>query len=343
MKRTSRWFGFLCMLFVTSLWGHPDPAVPPFKSYISAVGIVESSSDNISIGTAMNRVIKEVFVTVGQKVKKGEPLFEMENNDLKAQLVVAEINANIASAKLDRLEAMPQVEDKQISEAQLKKAESSLALAKHQYEMTQGLGAGGALSLEEVNRRLSAFKQAEADFFQAQASFSKLEQGTWKPDLQIASLEVTQAKANLDQIKAEIDRTIIRSPIDGQILQVKIHEGELPHMDGEKMSLIKVGNTDEKNLLVSINQFDASDFRPKARAVAAVRGGSNEFYDLEFLRFDPYLVNKQNFTHDISERVDTRVLQVTYRIKGDHLSLFIGQQMDAFIETEAKQTVTSGK
>ena len=57
-------------------------------------------------------------------------------------------------------------------------------------------------------------------------------------------------------------------------------------------------------------------------------------FPLEFVRLEPYLVNKQNFTNEITDKVDTRVLQVIYRIKKHDHPIFIGQQMDVFIEAE---------
>jgi hypothetical protein len=44
------------------------------------------------------------------------------------------------------------------------------------------------------------------------------------------------------------------------------------------------------------------------------------------------VVPKRSLTGDSTERVDTRVLQVIYAISDDKLPLFVGQQMDVFIE-----------
>jgi HlyD family secretion protein len=55
---------------------------------------------------------------------------------------------------------------------------------------------------------------------------------------------------------------------------------------------------------------------------------------LEFVRLVPYLVNKENFTNEITDRTDTRVLQIIYRIENRNHHIFVGQQMDVFIEAE---------
>jgi multidrug resistance efflux pump len=310
---------------------HP---LPPFHSYISGVGIVESSSDNISIGTPVDRIVDKVLVTVGSQVKKGEVLFKLEDQDLKADLISRQVAYEIAVAQLKKLEALPRQEDVVAAQSALKKAQVELDQAHNQYERVQGLQDSRALSLQEVDRRRFAYEQAESQFQEAQANLNKIKAGTWKPDLEIAHLEIEQAKASVERVEADIQRTIIRSPIDGKVLQVKIHAGESPAAMAAKGPLMIVGNTNEMYLRVSINQFDAPYFKSNAPAVAYLRGNARIEFPLEFVRLEPYLVNKQNLTNEITEVVDTRVLQVTYRLKKRDQNIFVGQQMDVFIEAE---------
>lgn len=313
------------------LISHPKS---PFKSYISGVGIVEASSDNISIGTPLNRIVEKVLVKVGNEVKKGDVLFVLENQDLEADLHTKQVAYDIAVARLNKLEAMPRPEDITAAQSSFKTAEVDLSQAKSQYEMVQGLEDSRAISREEINRRRFNYEQAESKLQQAQADLEKVKSGTWKPDLQIAYLETLQAKADVARSKTEIDRTIIRSPIDGKILQVKIHEGEFPPLDSFRMPLMILGDTEQKHLSVSINQFDAPNFNSNAPAVAYLQGNARFEFPLEFVRIEPYLINKQNLNNNIQEKVDTRVLEVIYRFKTDAHNLFIGQQMDVFIQAD---------
>ncbi len=315
----------------TPIVSHP---AAPFKSYISAVGIVEASSENIFIGTPLNRIVNKIFVAVGAKVQKGEPLIEFENRDLEATLQAQQVGYEIALAQLNKLKALPRKEDISSAEAEVKNAEVAFNQAQSQYEMTQGLKDKRALSQEEINRRYFNYQQAEAKLFQAQAMLNKVKAGTWKPDLKIAHLEALQAKANVERIKADIDQTIIRSPIDGKILQIKIHEGEIPSINSSRIPMMVLGNTDEKHLEVSINQFNAPYFRQNAPAVAFLQGNPHIQFDLEFIKLEPYLVSKQNITNNLTEKVDTRVLQVTYRFKEDDKKIFVGQVMDVYIEAD---------
>src|SRR5256885_15207634 len=65
-----------------------QPAQAPFDSYIAGAGIVESSTENIAIGTIVPGVVTDVFVKVGDSVKAGQRLFKIDDRDLQADLLV---------------------------------------------------------------------------------------------------------------------------------------------------------------------------------------------------------------------------------------------------------------
>ncbi len=50
------------------------------------------------------------------------------------------------------------------------------------------------------------------------------------------------------------------------------------------------------------------------------------------VRFEPYVVPKRSLTGESTERVDTRVLQAIYSFDRGDLTIYVGQQMDVFIE-----------
>jgi multidrug efflux pump subunit AcrA (membrane-fusion protein) len=307
-------------------------APAPFPSYISAVGIVEASSENIYIGSPVNRVVDKVEVTVGEKVKEGQILFRLESRDLEADLVTRSIAYDNALANLQKLEALPRTEDVASAEASLKGFKVELEQAKNQYDRVAGLENSGAMSQEEISRRKFAYEQAEAKLQQAQANLDKTKAGAWLPDLEIARLQVLQAKALAKRVEGDIERTVIRSPIDATVLQIKIHEGEYPPMDSSRTPPMIIGNIDLMHLRVNINQFDASFYDRNAPAVAYLQGNANVDFPLKFVKLEPYFVTKQNITNDITEKVDTKVLQVIYSFKEGEQRVFVGQQMDVFIE-----------
>ncbi len=334
----------LCLVLIfVSLWREIEspatkepnipPPVAPFKSSISGTGIVEPSSGNILVGTSLNKIVSSINVKVGDKVKKGDILFTLDDRDLKANLETQKAAYDSSLAKLKRLEAFPRKEDLLAATAVAADAKAELNLAESQYKMVQSLPDPRAISEEEKLRRLSNYQQAEAKWQQAQADLEKIQSGTWKPDLEIASTELQEAKASVIQIQTEIDRSIIRAPIEGTVLQINIHKGEMVQSDNLQKPAMIIGNTNELYLRVSIDQLDIPFFNSKEPAVAYFQDNAKLKFPLEFVSVDPFLVPKRNLTNDLSETIDTRVLQIIYRIKNGNYPIYVGQQMEAFIDT----------
>jgi hypothetical protein len=131
----------------------------------------------------------------------------------------------------------------------------------------------------------------------------------------------------------------VRAPIDGEVLQVKIHVGEYAPAGVTATPLILLGRLKPLNIRVDVDEHEAWRVNPSAKAIATVRGNADLKTPVSFVRFEPFVLPKKSLTGDSTERVDTRVLQVIYRVENDALPLFVGQQMDVFIEAPSVQAV----
>jgi hypothetical protein len=106
-------------------------------------------------------------------------------------------------------------------------------------------------------------------------------------------------------------------------------------MRSASQPLVMLGNTDELHVRVDIDEFDIPRLVLDAPAVAMPKGHPDRKYPLSFVRVDPYVVPKKTLTGENTERVDTRVLQVIYEIDSQGDKLYVGQQMDVFIDVGA--------
>lgn len=334
--------GCLCLIFY-SLWqdiqsplAKPvinEPPKSPYKSFISGVGVVEASSGNILISTPISRLVESVLVKEGEKVKKGDKLLCLENRDLQANLNLQEIAYEKALAEYQKLQEFPRSEDVNAASAQLQHSQIELDQAQYQHEMVLRLPDPRAISEEEKQRRASNFQQAKANWERNKADFDKIEKGTWKPDLEIAYHAVQEAEARIQQVKTEIERTCILSPIDGTVLQINIHPGEFAALESYQTPLMILGNIDELYLRVSINQLDIPYFNPDAPAEAFLQDNKHISIPLKFIRNEPYLTAKKYLSNGILERMDTKVFEIIYQIKHQtDIKLFVGEIMDVFIE-----------
>src|SRR5438128_7889228 len=84
------------------------PPVSDFRDTVAAVGLVEASTANIAIGTSLSGIVPKVFVGAGDAVRAGDPLFELDTRQLRAELdvrrqtlAVARSRARVGDAPLD--------------------------------------------------------------------------------------------------------------------------------------------------------------------------------------------------------------------------------------------------
>lgn len=337
LAATTLCFFLIIFFFLTKPAEEKPENVPishaPFSSYIKGVGIVEPKSGNIYIGIPFDRIVKHIYVSVNDKVNKGDPIIQFDNQDLVANLKVKQSEYKKALANLQKLKEYPRKEDLIIAEETLKKAQVAQNSAKTQYDMVRNLPNPRALSREAQDDRLFKLQKADSELREAKAEYEKIKSGTWKPDLQIAEYQVAQAQADVEALKTEIERTSIRSPIDGTVLQIKIHEGETPTSDISKTSII-LGNVDQYNLRVSIDQFNVANLTPNAPAIAYRQGDRSTEFPLEFIYFEPFMMSKKYLTNSVEEKVDTQVFEILFRIKKKDPGLFIGEKMDVFIDKQ---------
>jgi HlyD family secretion protein len=87
---------------------------------------------------------------------------------------------------------------------------------------------------------------------------------------------------------------------------------------------------------VDIDEHDIPRFRKDAPARAFMRGDQTHAFKLTFVRVEPYVVPKRSLTGDNTERVDTRVLQVIYKLEPGKQRAYIGQLLDVFIDVGAE-------
>lgn len=278
------------------------PSAPPsraFRSTVAAVGLVETSTENICVGTPLADVVSEVPVVVGQAVHAGDPLFKLDDRQWRADLAAREADLGVA-------------ESQEMVEA------ARLADVARQLSFVERLADSKAVSEEETAHRRSAVDTAKAS-------------------VEAAKARTASAKAELQVIRTRLDRSIVRAPVDGQVLQVKIHPGEFAPAGVTATPLILLGRLRPLHLRVDVDEHEAWRVRSEAKAVATVRGNADQKVSLSFVRFEPFVLPKKSLTGDSTERVDTRVLQVIYRIEEEDPGLFVGQQMDVFVDAaEAK-------
>ena len=306
-----------------------EPSRSPFTSTVAGAGIIEAQTENIAVGSSVSGVVVKVEVVVNKPVKVTDPLFHLDDRALQAELKVRKAAVSAAKAKLAKLKNAPRPEEKPLKEAKIREADANLADLQDQLRRARSMPKS-AIGEEELTRKEQAVNSAKAQLEWAKADYDLLKAGAWKPDLAMAQAEVEQAEAMVQQTEIELDRLIVRSQVDGEVLQVNIRPGEFVG-SVPSQPFIVLGNLRKLHVRVDIDEQDIPRFVPGAPARAVLRGTPKREFPLTFVRVEPYVVPKKSLTGDNKERVDTRVLQVIYALEANTQNVYVGQQVDAFI------------
>jgi RND family efflux transporter MFP subunit len=264
------------------------------QARVAGAGIVEPSSELISIGSALSGLVTDVRVTPGQYVSKGEPLFLVDDRAIRARL--REANAAIAEAR-----------------ASITNAQTQRDTAQRQLNLYQGLDDPAAVSQSEVIR-------AEGDAAAAQSL------------LQVARARLSAAQASASSARTELDRLTVRAPISGEILAVNVRPGEFVSTQGGSGNFIEMGETRPLHVRIDIDENEIARVNQGATAFVSPRGDAANQVEARYVRTEPLVIPKRSLTNTAAERVDVRVMQLIYALPQDARSLFaVGQQVDGFI------------
>ena len=307
------------------------PARSTFTEAVGAVGLVEASSENIAISTPVSGLAVTVLVKAGDRVTAGQPLFTLDDRDLQAELGLRRATLGVARQRLARLQAQPRPEEIPPLEAKRQEAEAALGDAMMQLRLIESVTDRRAIREEDLNRRRFAVEAARARRDEARAAVDLLKAGAWPPDVETARAEVKAAEAEVTRVETDIARLTVRAPVSGAVLQSNVRPGEYAQSGPLVTPLRLLGRVDPLHVRVDVDEAAAWRVRPDRPATAAVRGNGRLTVPIHFVRFEPYVVPKRALSGATTERTDTRVLQVIYRLEQAPFPLYVGQQLDVFL------------
>lgn len=315
----------------------------PDSKFIGGIGIVEPAGEAVAIGTELPGIVTAVTVRPGDHVRRGDPLFELDSRAAKAGLAIAKSNLLAAEWQLKAIESeIPSAQAKvSAAEAFLAQARADATNAQQQAQRAQALRAKDAISDEEFDVRTFASAMASARVTEAEAKLRDTraaldllagKEGAPRLDVQRAAIE--QARAAVAKEEVALDMHVIRAPLDATVLQVKIRVGEFAAAAVLQNALMILGVTDPLHVRVDIDESEIPRFQSGSKAYASVRGRPEVQVPIEFVRMEPYVIPKRALSGSVSERVDTRVLQVIYKVEPEKLQAAPGQQVDVYIEEQ---------
>jgi HlyD family secretion protein len=322
-----------------------EPAQNAYVKTLAGAGIIESAGRNINVNPPIPGQVSQVWVKENDVVKRGKPLYQIDDREQRAKLASAEAAIARAEATVATLQADIATQQAAQASASANVTQLTALLEESEQILTSNdkLYNDGVIpyltylsSLKARDAARARVTQAQAQVVQAQALESA------------AQARVREAESSLQVLKTEreelmitLQRLTVVAPQDGRVLQVNVREGEFL-ASTTAVPPILLGETDMLQVRVDIDEINASRFTPGSPAIASLKGDSSRKISLEFVRVDPYILPKRNLTGDNTERVDIRVLQVIYRFRPPDFPVYVGQQVEVFVDA-ADATLTNNK
>lgn len=313
---------------------------------IVAIGLVEPPRGITAVGSPSGGIVARVLARPGKAVRKGDPLFELDQRTARATLAIRNSELAIARAHLSsRISEASEAEaDVLNAQANLDEQRAALADALQLSAMATRLESSSHISKRETLRRHYLVKQMRAKVRQAQAAlakarnklqaYSSFENGHL---IRTERANIAKAVAEVEAAKIAVERLIVTAPHDGTVYQVNIRPGERAAVDST--ALMMLGSASELNIKVDLDEADLSRFDSKINATASRRTPKAAEQDLSFVRIIPIVVPKKTLSGQPDEQLDTRVMQVIYRL---HDKVFFpGEVVDVFIRTACDQRLST--
>ena len=205
-----------------------------FASKFISTDNAYTAVETAQVTPAIGGIVSEVRVTDTSYVHKGDVLVVLD--DIDARLALAQADAELGRA--ERRVRGYVANDASLS-AQLaaraadeKRAAADLERATIDLQRRENLAASGSVSGDELTKARNAYESAKASLAQAHSNYSAAIGARSANAVLIEDVtentnpEVLLARARRDQAQVNLERTIIRAPLDGVVAKRSVQVGQ---------------------------------------------------------------------------------------------------------------------
>lgn len=224
------------------------------ENLVTATGILQPR-DYVDVGAQVSGILKKLHVEVGDEVKVGD--------------LLAEIDATVYAARVDATRA--QLKNQQ---AQLVDKEAQLKLAEINYQRQQNLKNEDATSTE-------ALQSSEAGLKSAQAQLKALQ----------AQIQQTQSTLRVESANLEFAK--IYAPINGTVVSITSRQGQTLNTNQMAPTIMRVADLSTMTVQTQVSEADISKLRQQMPVYFTTLGsqGRRWYSQLERIQPTPEILN----------------------------------------------------
>jgi len=228
----------------------------------TSTGRVESEVE-VKVKAEVPGRIARLLADEGDRVKAGQILAILDQEEVRAQVGLARTNLQAARARLAQAEAGVQMLKAQV-QTRISETLATLEKARKSLERARDLFTQGAISREALDLTKAEHDVAQAAYEAALASRDQL--AVKEREIEVARAEVKRMEASLRLEEVRLTKTVIVSPIDGLVIKRQASEGETIGLGSGPLftlgeAMFTIVDPSRYYISASVDEFDASKVR----------------------------------------------------------------------------------
>ncbi len=199
--------------------------------------------------------VKRVHVQRGARVRSGQLLVELENQDLSGAAAETRAALSQAEANFETTTKATVPEELQKAELDAKAAQDAATAAQSVFENRQRLFREGAIAQKDVNDAQVALSQARTQYETARKRLDDLRSFANEQTLRAAAAQRDAARGRNESAQAQLSYSRLTSPIDGVVTDLPFYPGETPPSGAPVVTVMDVSRVIAR---AHVSQTDAS-------------------------------------------------------------------------------------
>ncbi len=275
---------------------------------LSATGYIVAHH-TINVNSKVTGRLAWIGVEKGDKVKEGQVLVRLEDDEFRAAYEQSRGAVDNARAYLEELQHGSRPEEIQQAQHNLDEARATLVNDKLTLDRTKELASSGVVSRQQLDDATAKFESDQQRVNSLQKGFELARIGPRPEELQRAQGALTQAQGQLDYAKSQLDATVIRAPVTGTILDRTAEKGELitaqfasAAAGGPQGSVVSLADLNDLQVELDIAQADFARLGPNQKGIVTTDAYPDKQYDGQIAQISPE-ANRQKATVQVKVQV----------------------------------------
>lgn len=278
------------------------------ETVLSATGYIVAHH-TINVNSKVTGRLMWIGVEKGDRVKEGQVLVRLEDQEFRASYEQAKGAVENAKAYLEELQHGSRPEEIQQAQHNLDEARATLADDKLTLDRTKDLATSGVVSKQVLDDATAKFGADQERVNSLQKAFELAKIGPRPEEIARAQGALLQAEGQLDYAKSQLDATVIRAPVTGTILDRTAEKGELitaqfasAAAGGPQGSVVSLADLDDLQVELDIAQADFARLGPSQKGIVTTDAYPDKEYNGVIAQISPE-ANRQKATVQVKVQV----------------------------------------